>query len=313
MNTIGRHIDYLLMSGDRVALPGLGVLTAHGRQAAFDAACGRWMPPVRTFSFDPECDSTGIVALVQSYRRADGISADEAERRVREGLDGMSATLKSQGAVLLGNAGKLSLSRSGALSFEPSGAAWLSPSLMWLPSVTAAEIIVKPEREADDTLADGFDWGLALRRAGRVAAILLVSLAFGWMVMNNFNRDAAETQATFAPVKPQPESLIAMPGQAESTLVLVVNRHEDASVPVEEPAEAANPAEEYFLIVASLNTDAEARKFMARYPGHKLGILNKDGRYRVYAATGQTFAQAAEAMKRADIAETFESAWVCRK
>lgn len=75
-----------------------------------------------------------------------------------------------------------------------------------------------------------------------------------------------------------------------------------------------NEADPYCVIVGSLNSEEEAREHMARlsrnYP-HPLGVLIKDGRYRVYAATGATKAQANAAVR--SLSGRFAGAWVCSK
>ncbi|MDE6702247.1 MAG: SPOR domain-containing protein, partial [Muribaculaceae bacterium] len=67
----------------------------------------------------------------------------------------------------------------------------------------------------------------------------------------------------------------------------------------------------YYLVVASLVNEADADEFIANSKNKQLGILAKDGRYRIYAATGVTYR---EALSAADLlADSYSSAWVCRK
>lgn len=64
----------------------------------------------------------------------------------------------------------------------------------------------------------------------------------------------------------------------------------------------------YCVIIASFPSESQANQYLAENKGRKLGVLNKDGRYRVYVATGDTYA-AAESQK----ALLTEDAWVCRR
>ena len=126
-------------------------------------------------------------------------------------------------------------------------------------------------------------------------------------------------------------------------MVLVINRHDDAWVEVE-PEESArqtstaatqaeapvsrnsaavstasysqaprlNADDRYFLIVASLASLEEAQKFVASHRYQPLEILTIDGRFRVYAATGNNPAETLAAA-RGEVARNFPNAWVCRR
>lgn len=75
-----------------------------------------------------------------------------------------------------------------------------------------------------------------------------------------------------------------------------------------------NETDPYCVVVGSLNSEQEAQDHIARlgrnFP-HQLGVLVKDGRYRVYAATGATKAQANAAAR--SLSDRFAGAWVCSK
>ncbi len=314
MKTIGRHIDYILQHAERVVIPGIGCVEAHVERAGYMPELSGWQSPRRTFTFDPARVS-GDASIARSISRRDGVAQERAEQIVAESVARMQASLREEGSVALGHAGRLSVLGDGTLSFRPSAEAWLSPGYMWLPDVAVPMISVKPddEYETEEAGAERFDWSRALQRTGRVAACLLVALVAGWVVMNNLDSDRPENYASIVSTSPKTENLLPMPGASESTLVLVVNRHEDAYVPVEPEAAEAAPTGDYLLIVASLNSQAEAEKFISRYPQLPLGIVNSDGRYRVYAADGASFAEAAAAKSRPEIAAVFESAWVYKK
>lgn len=137
-------------------------------------------------------------------------------------------------------------------------------------------------------------------------------------------------------------NLIQMPGDAASqALVLVIGHRSDAATVVdtsshnayirsvaarrqhESVAEIVQTVKSasseprfvdddpYCLIIASLATESEAQKYLSQHPDQKLGILAKDGRYRVFAATGLTSRMTAEAAD--GLADRFPGAWVCRR
>lgn len=69
-----------------------------------------------------------------------------------------------------------------------------------------------------------------------------------------------------------------------------------------------NATDRYCLVIASLPTEESAQKFIRENGSMHLGILNKDGKYRVYASTGNT---TNEALLGKSIAGVSTDAWVC--
>ena len=70
-----------------------------------------------------------------------------------------------------------------------------------------------------------------------------------------------------------------------------------------------NDADPYFVIVASFPTMTQANSYVKSHPGSKLGILQMDGRCRVYAATGADYAMASSMTALVNEAD----AWICRR
>ena len=67
------------------------------------------------------------------------------------------------------------------------------------------------------------------------------------------------------------------------------------------------------MVVASLASELEARKFVENSKDSSLGILEKDGRYRVYAAQGASVADVNALAAANGVSSRYPSAWVCRK
>lgn len=72
-------------------------------------------------------------------------------------------------------------------------------------------------------------------------------------------------------------------------------------------------ADQYYLIVASLPTRQGAERFISENKGVRLDILEQDGKFRIYAATGSSNAEAAAQRQRSSLASRFADAWVCRR
>lgn len=316
VKTLGTHIDYLLGHHDCVTIPGLGAVLAHCVPARYDAVSAVWIPPVRALSFNPGITrSDGLLAA--SVARRDGVSPEAAARMVRAGADEMRRCLDDTGCVALGHAGVLRRLDGGGLAYEPSDALWLSPSSMWLPSLPQPlmESAAKTARYSDDGRDRRSLWPLLLRRVGSAAACVAVIFALAWGLTSNLRNAPAEQFASVGPSPERASSAIRQPGRADAPMILVINRHADAVIDVE-PRPVADRVETgrgYYMIVASLPDREEAAKFIRQYPALHLGILAMDGRYRVFAAKGESMAEAMEAGSRPEIAAVFPSRWVCRK
>lgn len=87
---------------------------------------------------------------------------------------------------------------------------------------------------------------------------------------------------------------------------------ESSEAAVRESSEAAihiSDNDKYCVIIASFPEEEQARRYVAENSGRHLGVLNRDGKYRVYAATGATYAEAEAAKSRTG----FSDAWICRR
>lgn len=72
-------------------------------------------------------------------------------------------------------------------------------------------------------------------------------------------------------------------------------------------------SDSYCLVVSSHTSRAEAERYIASHSSHTMKILEMDGRYRVYIATGSTSKQARKAISSPGFKKRYPGAWVCRK
>lgn len=321
MKHIVRHIEYLIQGHDCVVLPGIGAIEAHGKAAEYDYATSTWAAPSRVFTFNPSLTASNHL-LEESVARYDRVSLAEAEATVNSVCAEMSAVLADTGVLDLGLAGRLTL-RNGVTAYEP-GVSSVAPMQMWLPNIHVEPIAtaagIAHEAEAERQRRAGI-MRVALRRAGQAAACIAVILAIGWVAMQNINERSGEQVASVAPTSAR--SLVELPGNNDATFVLVINRHDDASVEVEPRPEAPKPAvpapteirmndaDSYCLVVASLSSLEEAQKYVRQHTDINLRILTIDGRFRVYAATGRSAAEALQATHNPKIASRYGNAWAC--
>ena len=74
-----------------------------------------------------------------------------------------------------------------------------------------------------------------------------------------------------------------------------------------------NNSDKYCVIIASLTSRAQAEKFIATSGNSSLQILEKDGKFRVYAATGATYNQAYSIAVSNGLVNRYKGTWVCRR
>ena len=337
MNEIVRHIEYLLVAHDCVVIPGLGAVLAHAMPARCDEAATNILPPRRTFSFNPSLvHNDGLI--VASVARSRSVSYDAARAIVAAGVESMRRALETDGSVSLGLAGRLAMTPEHTLTFEPaSDTSRLSPAYMWLPALEL-HTVASLARRRDAALADVRPAPHFLTKIARAAASLVLLIALGLALTTPINIEQAQYASlgleSFAATAPASgayvagSSLIRRPGELTSPVTLCLGIHDDASEIADTAAHAAYKRErsasvsavvqprldltdKYCLVIASLATEAEAQKFIDQSKINNSGILAKDGRYRVYVATGATSAEARAAA--AAFADRYPDAWVCRK
>lgn len=320
MNKLIPHIEYLLQSHDCIIIPGLGAVLAHGVLPYYDNATGVWQAPGRVVSFNPELSRTDGL-LAGSVSRRDNISIEAASCIVKREAEAMRRNLDTDGKLELGAVGKLFKNGEGQISFEPADTAWLSPECMWLPDLEMPLIASREKLDGQLEFEPSYSrWSVVARRASQIAAGIALVVALGWIAVQNMGNAPMQQLASLLPTVSQQQQEAAgpviCPDQTPPAVILRADPYPDSIIEnraaKQEPVKLADSSE-YYLIVASLATSADAEKFIAENPGASLGVIKKDGRYRVYAAQGQTYAQVSEIGRKAPLANRFKDSWVCHK
>lgn len=341
MNELIRHIEFLLVTNDCVVIPGLGAILAHALPARYSDGSSCVLPPSRVFSFNASlAHNDGL--LVGSISRSKSVSFEAARDYVAGEVETMRRKLASDGSLSLGLVGSLTLTPEGNLSFCTYQSSLLSPSCFWLPAVSltpVAELARRQEqlRLAEAKIRSNHSLSSYVLRVSRVAASIALLVALAFVLATPVKVEQAQYASlgieNFTPHTPDHTEVSALrvPDNSSSVVSLRLRAYDDASEQVDTAARAAyvrdrhtvvtprsygaphfDSRDPYCLIVASLVSDDDANLFIrnSKYP-HQLGILAKDGRYRVYAATGLTEDQAREAAT--EIAGHFSGYWVCQR
>ncbi len=350
MNEIVRHIEYLLTGNDCVVIPGLGAVIAHSLPARCDDSGLHMLPPGRTFSFNSSLTHNDGM-LFSSVARAKDVTFEVAGKIVSAEVENMRAELHKTGSLSLGAAGRLvMLAETGALSFEPapSASSLLTPAFMWLPELELTPVNSLARRRAaalaESLVSARRSLPAYIGKAVKVAASLAILIALGFVLTTPINIEQAQyasfgienfkTRLALSDDSRRSE-LIRRPGELSSEIKLYLYNHNDAAETVDTAAHAAyvrqrvaeaarqhkasaagrqvrfNADDRYCLVIASLVSEADALEFIENSKLNNTGILAKDGRYRVYAATGSTSREAQSAA--AAFADRYPNAWVCRK
>lgn len=315
--SITSHIEYLLMSHDCVIIPGIGAILAHGMPAYYDKGAEKWYAPTRVTAFNPELSRTDGL-LAQSVARRECVSLECAAAIVKEQCDELRNILLSQRRLEIGEVGTLMMDRHGSLSFAPGTTPWLSPKTQWLPVLSLSKAKEEENSFGERIAAEASRrrrWKNVRRAVGSAAAVAVL-VALGWIVATNLPFAPTIQTASVTPIEVNGQEAAdgVFVGQIPTAPAQVILAAEPAS---DEPA-AANAADEmshpkYMLVVASLSSEQDALKFIAQYPRMQLGLFDSAGRYRVYAASGATWQEAAAAMYNDEIADCFPQAWVCER
>lgn len=326
------HIDYLLRRHGCVTVPGIGAFIASVQSAYIDSD-GAIRPPCRILVFNPAINhNDGLLSA--SYARRRRCGNGEADVALAADIDGLRAALTAGEQIDVAGRGILRYNGTSVI-FEA------SPADSWLPVLHLSGIMQMARDESDSGHTDSDTRGeriaTYLRRI-KIAASVAVILALGFVLSTPTTIDNAQFASPvveqFTPKKPQSSTLLRQPGMQYGTLQIDSTPDTTAVLTADTAAIAAYKAENirrakamshvavkpkaasdgrYCLVVASLNSNAEARKFINANNAMKLQILEKDGRYRVYAISGNTIGDVQSQADATGLFDRFPGAWVCRR
>ncbi|MDE6317055.1 MAG: hypothetical protein K2L73_01480 [Muribaculaceae bacterium] len=342
MNHVIRHIEYLVHRHDCVVLPKWGAFIADYQPACYDEKLGLMYPPVRELSFSASVDyNDGLLA--SSIARKEAVPFVQASRIVEEELNSMKHQLNLDGEISLGKVGRFIRQDEVSVIFEPAA------KQSAIGSMGFDTLSIKPllNKVKEDAISSG---RIEVPRRGRLsrlglravkaAAAIAVVIGISAVLLRPslFNRhddymasiapvmSQKSTQTSMLPAVNEPKTLnILVPvdnaerneaniiasaddeksGDVASTDI-VVAVSDDAA-----PSVRMNASDRYCLVIASLPTQELAGKFIKENGSMNLGVLSKDGKYRVYAATGNTINEALKGKELADVEARFADAWVC--
>lgn len=315
MNLIQRHIQYLVATTDCVILPGWGGLIAAYTPAEVSESRG-FVAPKRSLVFNPGLThDDGRLAM--SISRRQDIPYEKARAEIAAEVDAMHAEYDATGMITIPRVGSWRRSPEGSMIFSPNPSGIASARYAYLPTLPlpASETAVdveQPDTEVHIMRTSRESLG---RRMLRVAAFLAILLGLALTLSNPINVNFHD--------KPDLASVGSMPtytvvdeedaGVTYPPLVIAVPDSALAVAPVRVKTQPETEAPKYYLIIGSFPSEKSAVKWIAKRSETDLGIIEYQGKYRVYAATGQTLEEAMALKSDAAFSRRNPEAWVYRR
>lgn len=345
MTRIIEHIERLLYIHDCVIVPEFGGFVLQVVPAVCEDTDHAFRPVRKEIVFNPTLKHNDGL-LSESYMKDFGINFKDAQRMLKEDVDALKATLDQRNKLSFGNIGIFHKEKEGTLHFQPQDGAQFSiesyglDSFHLLPLQSIIEerektvkLIASSKRNRKDVYYIPVS-RIFLRVAGAsVAAVLL------FFILSTPVKDVnhATYTASFAPAEmtvpttkkevKEVEPVVSAdikgeetkPETVESSTAPEQHAAEVSARPVEKKQiasvkeETANTDKKYYLVIASFDTESQAKKYLSekKFPsGFKVGMVKRGEKVRVYTDqfTDRGKAESSLAALRSD--SHYASAWL---
>lgn len=330
MISILQHIQYLILHHDCVVVPGLGAFVARYVGASFTPDGTSLTAPGRELGFNALLSHDDGL-LTGSVTRREGVSYECARSAVEREVELIHRRLRHEGSVSLDRIGILSLNGHGAIEFAPAAESAIHSlpfcgftTLTLHPAAQHTEETQEPIILEVDTRKNRKNWlGQRAISALKYAASVAVAFGIGLTMLTPLSPDNVDKASLSAPIEKvvnldddnaneyaNREIKLYVPDAEEATAVVPMKTAANGTVDLSQNYASAP---KYYVIVASTTSLKEARRYVrhnstAKYP---LQILPADGRYRVFAASGDDF-EKMSAFRNTDaaFAKANPNAWV---
>lgn len=316
MISILPHIQYLIRFHDCVVLPGFGALIANQVKARREGDI--LYAPSRTLGFNPSvCHNDGLLAT--SVARREGISYAAAVSAVSAAVEEMRRIYDVAGELELPRIGCLHHNADGSMEFEPASINNIAAAgYFGLQPIDLTQYMEEPENILP------LHYVSPIRRALRYIASVVVLLCLGTVLSTMVPIERGETNlaAIGVPAVTTPHAIILpdrqMP-ESRQMYLAIPDREESTAIADAEPAEVevveeeSAPEHRYYLVVASYETMSQAQRYVERHSDENLSILEGSGRFRVYAATGNSVEEASHLMNDPAFRAVHPDGWVHKR
>lgn len=322
MKVLIQHIEKLLPDHDCVVVPGLGGFVQNEVPARFDAKSDMFHPGGKEICFNARLTfNDGFLA--QSYQETFGLSFEESNLQIRQGVQEIMDKVNEGKYVSLGRIGVMWKNDQEQLAFRSENKNIFFPESYGLAPFTypSIEKTFKKNLYTAQTTQKRKDEdfiNIRLRRnsfrnfvtgAAACLVMLLLSKPAGdipgtenqeaFMMHNYLCASNVASEANQADTLPLTDKVIAdtktisdlIPTETSAAAVQenikpeTINK--EAEKPVQKAVQPSSPTRTYYIVISSFPQKKLAKEWI-RYKGHGgiykySGIIEKDGRARVYA------------------------------
>ncbi len=323
MERLSLHIEYLLLRHDCVVVPGFGGFINVHRSAGLDPMTGRYNPMEREVRFNGALiHDDGILAT--SYARKYRISFQEGRELLMRDTDSFIRMLEEDGEVTIGRLGVIRREEesirfiplhSPTYLAEETGYMPIRPLLRNKQEESAADNAEKKTSKQGRRFDTRRNYYIAINKMFAKTAACFILVASVAMALINPPKPSGgiENQASVVPV----ERIIRTakehidPSVNRGTEIASPNAVEDSPAKEETKSEEGSMSD-YYLIVATFKSQAEAERFIAVQHGGKDGleIVNSGKMWRVSAQSGNDRGALTAALNSPEFKKEFGEGWI---
>lgn len=345
MENLSLHIIYLLSRHDCVILPGVGAFIVTRRNARYNEATGRWLPPTRHISFNAAVrNDDGLLA--HSFRCRLNIDFEQARKELEQSLSKLLTSLHNGVPFRLGKIGTLHVEDSSRFIFTAGETPGQREGLLGLHAFsirpvdrTTSGYTITPDVIAPTESTPHFDsseksaqdnpvgkpvlkkrlFGRIRTKTLRVAAACAAAVAIGVGSLFIPRAISHDTQlASVVPVPTKTESHIgSTPAKAEGSSSADTLRQTEVTEVAEESVKSVPAEKKFHLIVATFSSKEEAEKYINTSVGtsirSSLSIVPGRRVTRVAISSSDDRDELLTTMRSKDFSTRYPGAWIWAK
>ncbi len=308
MISVVEHIEYLITRHDCVIVPGWGAFIAQYNSSYCDADGVNWHRPVREISFNPELvhnDGLLVNSVVSKEKCTFGVANDI----VHDDVAMLCKQINEDRELAFGNIGFFKLIN-GKVQFKPYSSKEFGKYEFYGLRSFSMEPLALRDRKAS---VKNNSWKFSISKNYlKIAASILVLLALSLVLttpisVKNDNQNYASFSSNFKLTGGEPFAVANEVKELAITMPPIDN--DDIIVKAYPSMGKKRSGGDYYLIVCSVLSQAEADKFISCQSGnYDYEVLAKGSKYRVYVAAGNSVKELIS-MKN-EIADDYPDAWV---
>lgn len=327
MDTLSSHVEFLLRHHNCVVMPGFGAFICEDFSASFSADGDSILPPGRRLAFNPLINRNDGM-LASSFSRRNRISFEAGSKEVAEKVAHLRGELSHESSLQFGRLGVFHLNSEGVPVFTADNIPDINGALYGLQPVKVSHLIKQNTTEpnwTEDSSQKRRRWAAIRAYASGIAAVIALTLAVSVYLIKPISfthtnvteaslaptiQEAVESASLSIPIAPKDATVNVNTISTTAPLVYTSSLEQTTSSPTSNDGELRfNTSDAFCVVVASFATRSQAEAHIAASNNSRMGILEKDGKFRVYAATGNSYNEANTQKRFVDNAD----AWICRR